>query len=124
MNTKHLHLDEQKTQEIGDEVIGGKSDIIIACDDCREKVIEALEQNLSEDQEKNEMIRIQKYQLEMTAFFYKQEVERLLKSPKKAGETNFGNYLKNVLGAKTIIGGSKVLTFQAPAKKTKDGAEA
>lgn len=124
MNTKHLHLNEQKTQEISNEVVTGKGDIIIACDQCRESVIEALEQRLSGNEKMDELIRTQKTQLEMTAFFYKQEVERLLKSPKKAGETNFGNYLKNVLGAKTIIGGSKVLTFQAPAKKTKDGAEA
>lgn len=124
MNAKHLHLNEQKTQEISNEVVNGKGDIIIACDQCREKVIEALEQRLSGNVKMDELIRTQKTQLEMTAFFYKQEVERVMKSPKQSGETNFGNYLKRVLGAKTIIGGSKVLTFPTPAKKTKDSAEA
>ena len=124
MNTKHLHLNEQKTQEISNEVVNGKGDIIIACDQCRENVVQALDQKISGDEKMDELIRTQKTQLEMTAFFYKQVVERLLKSPKKASETNFGNYLKNVLGAKTIIGGSNVLTFPTSTKKTKHSADA
>lgn len=120
MNTKHLHLDEPKTQEISDKVIEGKGEIIIACDQCRENVIEVLEQKLTGNEKNDELILTQKNQLELTAFYYKQEVERLLKLPKKQRETNFGNYLKKVLRAKRIIGGSKVLAFPETKKKEEE----
>lgn len=120
MNNIHLHLDEQKTQKVSDDVIKGKGEIIIACDQCRANVIKVLEQKLTGDEKMDGLIRTQKTQLEMTAFHYKEEVARLLKVPKKQRETNFGNYLKKVLRAKKIIGGNKVLAFPDTKKKEEE----
>ncbi len=101
---KHKHIEDLEALSIGERVLEGNCDTIVACDTCRQKITEIIEDDPSGNPEKIKWMKLMVNQMEMTAFFYKKELERILNGKNATATPEFQRHLCKVFGARKVIG--------------------
>jgi len=98
---KHKHIDDLEALSIGEKVAEGNCDTIIVCEKCREKIIDILK---DEPANRQPWIKMMINQMEMSAFFYQDEVARVTKGKENPSSPEFQRHIGKIFGAKKVIG--------------------
>jgi hypothetical protein len=101
---KHTHIDDLEALSIGEKVADGNCETIIICEKCREKIVEILTDEPSASTERQKWIKMMIHQMEMTAFFYQSEVNRITRSNGSPSNPEFQRQIGKIFGAKKVIG--------------------